>query len=435
MMNKDFVAVDFETATASRMVCQIGIVVVKDGEIVERISKLIQPPGNQYDEYTIAIHHISPEITKDSLTFEKVWEEVKEYFIGTTLVAHNAQFDQDVLYRNLSYYDIMPMGIGKFVCTCNLYHRASLSALCEAFGISEEGHHDALFDAECCAQFYLNYLNGVIPDFTKVTIDEPKYNKLKKMYEGSGHAPLHGEILKKDLSQADPSNPFYDRKVVITGVFSQGRKELASILKKMGADIDTSISKKTNFVLIGEDPGPAKIEKLDKLLHDGFAIRKIYQEDLDAILNGEYASYLVDEVIMKDLNLSYEHFESHHLAFTNQRNIIASKDLFCDGKGYKGNMNYFLQILGNLGAFSDKEIYPETTICILSDSTVDNLKNGTKDETIQYIENLYNKGKSIIFDYKFLSESDILDYCKERCERCGDDVTMELYEKYIKSGQ
>ena len=101
------------------MACQIGIVVVKDGEIVERINKLIQPPGNKYDEYTISIHHISPEITKDSPTFEKVWEEVKEYFIGTTLVAHNAQFDQDVLYRNLSYYDIMPMGIE------NLYVRVT----------------------------------------------------------------------------------------------------------------------------------------------------------------------------------------------------------------------------------------------------------------------------------------------------------------------
>ena len=415
------------------MACQIGIIVVKDGLIIDRVSRLIQPPGNIYDEHTIAIHHITPEYTKDAPTFDKVWEDIKGYIIGATLVAHNAQFDEDVLNRNLDYYGIMPMGIQRFICTCDLYHRARLDALCEAFGINKDGHHDALFDAECCAQFYLNYLNGIQPDFTRVTIDEPKYHRLKKIFPVSKHESLHGDVLQKDLSQADPNNPFYDRKVVITGVFTQGRKELAAILKKMGADIDTSISKKTNFVLLGEEPGPSKMEKIEKLLHDGFSIRKLYQKDLDAILDGEYNAYMTEEKIQKNLNLTFEHFKNHHLTFENQRNIIASKDLFCNGKGYSGDMNYFLQILGNLGAFSDKEIYPETTICVLSNSTVENLKNGSKDETIQYIEDFYNDAKSVIFDFNFLSENDILDFCKERCEKSGDEVTMELYEKYMKS--
>ena len=434
MQNKDFVAVDFETATASRMACQIGLVVVKDGKIVERVERFIQPPGNVYDEQTIAVHHITPDMTKDAPTFNHVWEDIKDYFIGTTLVAHNAQFDEDVLNRNLDYYGIMPMGIQRFLCTCNIYHRARLDVLCEAFGISKEGHHNALFDAECCAQFYLNYLNGVQPDYTKVPIDEPKYNRLKQKYAGGGHEILKGDVLKKDLSKANPDNPFYDRKVVVTGVFKQNRKELATILKNMGADINTSISKNTHFVLIGEEPGPAKIEKLDKLLHDGYAIRRIYQTDLDAILEGEYDHYKVDDAPKKDLDLTFSHFEGNHLSFDNQRNIIASKDLFCDCKGYRGDTNYFLQILGNLGAFCDKEIYPETTICLLSDRTLKNLQDGTKDETILYIEKLYNEAKSINFDFKFLSESDILDFCKERCERCGDDVTMDLYEKYMESG-
>ena len=53
MSNTDFIAVDFETATNSRMACQIGIVVVRNGNITERISKLIQPPFNEYDSNTI----------------------------------------------------------------------------------------------------------------------------------------------------------------------------------------------------------------------------------------------------------------------------------------------------------------------------------------------------------------------------------------------
>lgn len=70
---------------------------------------------------------------------------------------------------------------------------------------------------------------------------------------------------------------------------------------------------------------------------------------------------------------------------------------------------------------------------MLSDSTVEKLKVGEKDETITCIENYYNNNKSIVFDFSFISESDILNFCQDRCEWCGDDLTMELYEKYMES--
>ena len=40
----DFVAIDFETATLQhpRHICQIGLVFVKDGEIVDRIMRYVQ---------------------------------------------------------------------------------------------------------------------------------------------------------------------------------------------------------------------------------------------------------------------------------------------------------------------------------------------------------------------------------------------------------
>ena len=121
---------------------------------------------------------------------------------------------------------------------------------------------------------------------------------------------LGGDVLKKDLTGADPCNPFYDRKLVITGEFHLDRKELANVLKSMGADIDTGISKKTNFVLIGQEPGPAKLEKLEKLIHDGYPIRKIYQEDLDRILAGDYDSYMVEKSVTKDLDFTMKHYKN-----------------------------------------------------------------------------------------------------------------------------
>lgn len=88
--NANFIAIDFETATPKRMPCQIGIVVVKEGLIVERISRLIQPLDNKYAKQCIRVHGITPEMTKDTPTFDVVWNDIKMYFEGNFVIAHNA---------------------------------------------------------------------------------------------------------------------------------------------------------------------------------------------------------------------------------------------------------------------------------------------------------------------------------------------------------
>lgn len=290
-------------------------------------------------------------------------------------------------------------------------------------------HHDALFDATCCAQFYLNYLNGVCPDPEIMEVSCPT----RKSSAKARTRTLRGNILEKDLSVADENSPFYDRNIVITGVFRQERKEIAIFFRnRLGADINTSITKRTHFVLIGEDPGPSKIEKIDKLIHDGYNIRKLYQSDIDAILSGEWEGYHVAKEVKKQLDFTIDHYRRHCITFEGMNNIIATKELFF-GKNFSGNIDLLRQITGNLGAFGDTDIYPETNICVLSDNTIELLSHGTKDETIAYIEDYYNNRNSITFDFSFLSESAILDYCRRRCEWCGDKITMSLYMKYIHS--
>ena len=76
-MEKNFVTIDFETATSSRMACQLGIVVVKNGEIIECKEFLIQPPNNYYEANVMKYHHVTPEMTKGEPTFEELWPEIK----------------------------------------------------------------------------------------------------------------------------------------------------------------------------------------------------------------------------------------------------------------------------------------------------------------------------------------------------------------------
>ena len=434
METNSFTAVDFETATSSQMICQVGIVVVKDNIIIDTFESYVKPPMNKYDIGNINVHHISAETTMNAPTFSDLWPKIEHYFINTIVVAHNSNFDESVLYKNLDYYGIMTMGINSFHCTCSYYNRSKLECLCAGFNMkyNPELHHSALYDAKCCAEFAIHMFNGDSPDWSKV---EEAYSKkviIKKAPNFKNKTKLKGDIYVKDLTGADETNPFYDRKIVITGEFNQERKSLAKTLKSMGADIDSAISKKTNYVLIGTNPGPVKIEKLDKLIHDGYNIRKLHQSDLDKIFSGIYDDYQSEKIIKKELDLTITHYKSHHITFKDGLNIIASKDLYF-GKGLSGNPELFYQITGNLGAFGDKDIYPETKICILSDYTLMLLEKGVKDETVIYIQDYYNNNKSIIFDFYFMSESDILDYCKKRCDSCGDELTVNLHENYMES--
>ena len=56
----NFVAIDFETANEQRASpCSIGVVVIQDGECVERFSRLIRPPECRFNAFNTAIHGIS----------------------------------------------------------------------------------------------------------------------------------------------------------------------------------------------------------------------------------------------------------------------------------------------------------------------------------------------------------------------------------------
>ena len=91
---------------------------------------------------------------------------------------------------------------------------------------------------------------------------------------------LSGDILEQDLEHAAPSSPFYDKKVVFTGVLeSISRSEAAEIVKAMGADINNSISSLTDYVIVGMNAGPSKLKKIENYNTKGANIRVIFESE------------------------------------------------------------------------------------------------------------------------------------------------------------
>jgi len=274
-----FTAIDFETAQGARWsICQVGIVRVENGEIIKSISKLIKPPGNEYQKSNTQIHGINCEITENSPTFHEVWSEIKEYIEEQLVVAHNSDFDIDCLKNTLQYYDL-PFPNMNIDCT---YRRTNLKLddLCNSLDIPLDKHHDACCDAMACAKAYLKLLNNEVPDYSKIA------QRKSNPFDYSSHQRLYGNVLKPDLENVDISSPFYNKKVVFTGVLTKySREEAAAIVKKYGADIDTSITKRTNIVIMGESAGPSKVRKIEMYNNEGCNISIIEEKEFCEIIN------------------------------------------------------------------------------------------------------------------------------------------------------
>lgn len=163
---KDFAAIDFETANGRRTsVCSVGVVVVRGGEIVDSIYRLIRPRPNFYSRFTTAIHGMTYEDTVEAPDFEDVWCDIAPRIEGLPLVAHNSPFDEGCLKAVFNLYD-MPYPDYEFYCTCRASRRIfgrrlpnhQLHTVSAACGFDLTNHHNALADAEACAHIALKLL-------------------------------------------------------------------------------------------------------------------------------------------------------------------------------------------------------------------------------------------------------------------------------------
>lgn len=283
-----FVAFDVETANGQRSsICQIGLVFVERGIITNKISYLIQPPENKYSRINTRIHGISPKLTIDKPTFPEVWVKVKSIFEGNHIVAHNAEFDINCLNKTLEYYELEKPKI-TYDCT---YKRTGkkLEELSPQFGFEKVKHHDALFDALVCAMVYLKLVKSINDISTHVVKSNSSQTKSGYNYRiHSRIKSLSGEILKPDFENANPLSPFYKKIVVFTGeLTSINRVEAAEIIKSMGAKVTSSLSSRTNYVVMGKDPGPSKVRKIADLNENGLNIIVIDEKIFLNMIEGD----------------------------------------------------------------------------------------------------------------------------------------------------
>lgn len=272
-----FTAIDFETMTGERSsACAIGLVRVQNGVIIQKFYSLINPIPDDRDKDNSHVHGITREMVKDAPTFQDLWPVIKRYFEGQVIVAHNTSFDLDVLSRCCDHFGI-ELQIAGYFDTLDILG-VSLDECCRQMDVPLDSHHDALSDATACAEILLKY-KGVEVKRPQETFSKAKV--AKKKIDSVTLKPL------SDDEVVDQSTPFFHKKVVLTGTLTAfpERQAISAMLKRYGADIDTSISGKTNIVILGEGFGPAKMRKIMELQASGKDIVIIKEPELIEIIN------------------------------------------------------------------------------------------------------------------------------------------------------
>ena len=162
---KDFVAIDFETANQHRSsICSLGLVIVREGVITEKIYSLVKPTPNFYCSWTTDIHGITPMDTNESLLFPEVWTSIIDKIEGLPFVAHNRPFDESCLKAVFDSYKL-PYPNYRFYCTLQAARKVfpnirnhRLNTVASHCGFELENHHHALADAEACAHIALQII-------------------------------------------------------------------------------------------------------------------------------------------------------------------------------------------------------------------------------------------------------------------------------------
>ena len=154
----NFAAIDFETANQnSSSVCSVGVVIVRNGEIIDKFYSLIQPEPNYYTYWNTRCHGLTAEDTDNSPVFPEVWKKIQKLIEGMPLVAHNSPFDERCLKNVFRTYQ-MDYPDYDFYCTLKASRKFypeltnhQLHTVSKHCGYEMKNHHEALDDAYACA--------------------------------------------------------------------------------------------------------------------------------------------------------------------------------------------------------------------------------------------------------------------------------------------
>lgn len=275
----NYCVLDTETTGLSSYydeIIEIGILKVRDNKIVDRYSQLIKP-DYEIDPFITSLTGITNDMVKDMPVIDSVMSDVLSFIGGDVIIGHNTSFDIRFLNAGFNieldnkYMDTMQFA-KKLFPELN-HHR--LSDLTSYLGLSNNEHRSI---ADCIATKELY-------DSIKDTMDK-RGLEIQDLWVKSNHGGNGIDIksIHPTEVEIDEDNFFFNRHVVFTGKLEKMiRKDAMQIVVNLGGILDKSVTKSTNYLILGNNAYNAILKGEKSSKHKKAEKLKLEGQDIEII--------------------------------------------------------------------------------------------------------------------------------------------------------
>ncbi|MBK5305049.1 MAG: hypothetical protein JJD92_00020 [Frankiaceae bacterium] len=304
-MTMSFAALDVETANSARgSICSVGVAVVRDGVLVESWYRLVQPPEGlrHFDAMNSHLHGLGPADVAGQPGLAERLTELAAVLGDLPVVAHNAAFDIGALRAGCDAADVEWPTL-TYGCSLMMARRSGLGLLsyrlplvCAALGVRQRRHHHAGDDAEAAAQIVLA-LAARLGAASLEDLAGQLMVRLGHITRSSWAGCVQAAVVagqRAGAADADPDHPLYGRFISFTGGLSITRVEASALAAGLGAVVQVSPTKTTDFLIIGDGFTGHTAEEF----HTGRALKAVKVNakggHIEVLTEGEFLDLLAE---------------------------------------------------------------------------------------------------------------------------------------------
>ncbi|MBQ3615516.1 MAG: PHP domain-containing protein, partial [Anaerotignum sp.] len=193
-LDDTFVVFDIETTGLSReteSITEIGAVKLQDGKIVDRFSTFVNPEKPISEEIT-KLTGITDDMVADAPVIQDILPKFLDFCGDAVMVAHNANFDMGFIRVNAERkcnIEVKNTVLDTLELSRSLLpelNKHKLNLVCDHLGVSLEGHHRAVNDAEATAEVFQKFIDMLVEkkiyhvdDINVFSSQTVNYKKLK----------------------------------------------------------------------------------------------------------------------------------------------------------------------------------------------------------------------------------------------------------------
>src|SRR5688572_14591876 len=280
----NYTVLDLETANPDyASICQLGIIVVREGKVSEQASVLIDPQ-DYFDPWHVSLHGIDQSATEAAPTFQQYYDQLAE-MLRDQIVVHHGPFDRVAITRACEQCELDQIAaiwldnqkVVRRTWTEFSTSGYGLKKLAKHFAISFK-HHDALEDARATEQVFRQAL-----EVSRISPHE-WLQRVTAPITPSSSASV------KRIGNSD--GPFAGESIVFTGALRVARAQAADEAQRAGFDVESSVNKRTTILCVGiQDRDKlagyeksSKHRKAEQMIAAGAELSIISEEDLWALI-------------------------------------------------------------------------------------------------------------------------------------------------------